>query len=252
MDPVVAWSRPGQDCQAAPVPLLAPVPADRRPARGLLLAGGLVLYGVSDGLMLRAGLGVDPWDVLHQGLSRTLGLAVGTWAVLVGVVVLALWVPLRQRPGLGTACNVAVIGPVIDLTLRWCPTPHATAWEVALLAAGICLNGVATGAYIGAGLGPGPRDGLTTGVAGRGHPIRVVRTVVEGLVLLVGWRLGGTVGIGTVAYAAAIGPITHHTIPALRLAGPRPTAGAGAGTRPPGTTPGGRPPRRRSRSGPRR
>jgi uncharacterized membrane protein YczE len=195
------------------------VPADRRPARVSLLFVGLTLYGVSDAMLVLAGLGLDPWDVLHQGLARTLGLQVGTWAILVGAMVLLAWVPLRQRPGLGTVCNVAVIGLVIDLTLAVVPAPDELGVQVAVLVGGVLLNGVATGAYIGAGLGPGPRDGLSTGIAARGHSLRVVRTVVEVSVLVAGWLLGGTVGVGTVLYALAIGPITHLTIPALRLAG---------------------------------
>jgi uncharacterized membrane protein YczE len=195
------------------------VPADRRPARVSLLFVGLTLYGVSDAMLVLAGLGLDPWDVLHQGLARTLGLQVGTWAILVGAMVLLAWVPLRQRPGLGTVCNVAVIGLVIDLTLAVVPAPDELGVQVAVLVGGVLLNGVATGAYIGAGLGPGPRDGLSTGIAARGHSLRVVRTVVEVSVLVAGWLLGGTVGVGTVLYALAIGPITHFTIPALRLAG---------------------------------
>jgi uncharacterized membrane protein YczE len=199
------------------VKLLAPVPATRRPARAGLLLGGLVLYGVSDGFLLLSGLGVDPWDVLQQGLSRTFGLHVGTWAILVGAVVLLAWIPLRQLPGVGTVCNVVVIGLVINATMAVVPTPHALGVQLVTLAAGILLNAVATGAYIGAGLGPGPRDGLSTGLAARGLSLRVVRTTIEVTVLIAGWLLGGTVGIGTLAYALSIGPLTHLTIPALRL-----------------------------------
>jgi uncharacterized membrane protein YczE len=199
------------------VKLLAPVPATRRPARAGLLLGGLVLYGVSDGFLLLSGLGVDPWDVLQQGLSRTFGLQVGTWAILVGAVVLLAWIPLRQLPGVGTVCNVVVIGLVINATMAVVPTPHALGVQLVTLAAGILLNAVATGAYIGAGLGPGPRDGLSTGLAARGLSLRVVRTTIEVTVLIAGWLLGGTVGIGTLAYALSIGPLTHLTIPALRL-----------------------------------
>jgi uncharacterized membrane protein YczE len=197
--------------------VLAPVPPDRRGVRVTLLFAGLTLYGVSDAMLVLAGLGLDPWDVLHQGLSRSVGMQVGTWAILVGAVVLLAWVPLRQRPGLGTVCNVVVIGLVINLTLVVVPAPHALPVQIAVLVAGVVLNGIATGAYIGAGLGPGPRDGLTTGIAARGHSLRLVRTAVEVGVLTAGWLLGGTVGVGTVLYALAIGPITHLTIPAMRL-----------------------------------
>ena len=194
---------------------------------------GLILFGVSSSMLLLAGLGLDPWDVLHQGLSRRIGLGVGTWAIIVGFAVLLLWIPLRQRPGIGTLSNVVVVGAVIDLLLAVVPAPHALAVRVPLLLGGVLLNGFATGAYIGAGLGPGPRDGLMTGWAARGHSIRVVRTTIEISVLAIGWALGGTVGIGTVVYALSIGPLAHKFIPLLAIpmpqaAGPGP---AGAGRR---------------------
>jgi uncharacterized membrane protein YczE len=187
---------------------------------------GLLLYGVSDGMLLLAGLGVDPWDVLHQGLSRRLGFGVGTWALIVGGGVLLLWLPLRQKPGLGTVSNALVIGPVIDLVLVTVPAPTGLAARAAVMVGAVALNGVATGAYIGAGLGPGPRDGLMTGMAARGHSIRVVRTGIELSVLAAGWLLGGTVGVGTVLYALAIGPLVHVFVPRLRIAMPvdRPAA----------------------------
>jgi uncharacterized membrane protein YczE len=196
---------------------IAPVPPDRRPRRLAQLGIGLVLYGVTAAMTVLAGLGLDPWDVLHQGLSRTIGLAIGTWAILVSVLVLLAWVPLRQRPGLGTIANAVVVGAVMDVILAVFAPPHALWLRVVLLGGGVAGNGIATGLYIGAGLGPGPRDGLSTGIAGRGHSMRIVRTCIEGTVLVGGWLLGGTVGIGTVLYACAIGPITHVTIPALRV-----------------------------------
>src|SRR4029077_11708123 len=164
------------------------------------LYGGLVLYGVSSSLLVLAGLGLDPWDVFHQGLSRTFGLAIGTWAIIVGLVVLLLWIPLRQRPGIGTVSNVVLVGLTMKVVLGHVPPPHALGVRIACLLVGILLNGVATGAYIGAGFGPGPRDGLMTGLAARGHSIRVVRTSIELTVLAIGWLLGGTVGVGTVLY----------------------------------------------------
>jgi uncharacterized membrane protein YczE len=185
----------------------------------------LILYGVSDGMILLAGLGVDPWDVLHQGLSRRLGLGVGTWAVIVGLVVLALWVPLRQRPGLGTVCNVVVVGAVIDLVLAVFAPPQQIAVRWVLMLAGVVLNGIATAAYIGAGLGPGPRDGLMTGLAARGRSVRTVRTAIELTVLAAGWLLGGTVGIGTVVYALSIGPLAHYFLPRLDINSRRPQSG---------------------------
>ena len=186
------------------------------------LYAGLVLYGVSSSLLVLANLGLDPWDVFHQGLSRTFGLAIGTWAIIVGVVVLLLWIPLRQRPGIGTVSNVVLVGLTMDVVLGHVHAPHAMAARVACLVCGVFLNGVATGAYIGAGLGPGPRDGLMTGLAARGHSIRVVRTGLEVTVLAVGWLLGGTVGVGTLVYALSIGPLAHVFIPLFSHGRPAP------------------------------
>lgn len=200
--------------------MLLPLPKDRLPLRWTMLLLGLVLYGVSAGFILQAGLGVDPWDVLHQGLARTFGGQVGTWAILASVVVLLLWLPLRARFGVGTLLNAVLVGLCINLTVSVVPQPHQLGLQVTLLVVAVALNGVATGLYIGAGFGPGPRDGLTTAIAARGHPIRVVRTVIELLVLAVGWLLGGSVGLGTVLYAATIGPITHITIPLLTVRSP--------------------------------
>jgi uncharacterized membrane protein YczE len=179
-------------------------------------------------MLLLAGLGVDPWDVLHQGLSRRFGLGVGTWVVIVGALVLLLWIPLRQRPGLGTLSNVIAVGLVMDVVLSTVPPVHGFAPRVVVMLSGVLVNGVATGAYIGAGLGPGPRDGLMTGLAARRHSIRVVRTGIELTVLLTGWLLGGAVGLGTVVYALAIGPIAHVTIPllAIRVSAIEPSFGA--------------------------
>ena len=141
-------------------------------ARLVQLYLGLLLYGFSSSLLVLAGLGLDPWDVFHQGLSRTIGLAIGTWSILVGVAVLILWIPLRQKPGMGTVSNVVLIGGTMDVVLGHVGPPHALGWRIACLVVGVFLNGVATGAYIGAGLGPGPRDGLMTGLAARGQARR--------------------------------------------------------------------------------
>lgn len=181
------------------------------------LYAGLVLYGVSASMLLLAGLGVDPWDVLHQGLSRRLGLGVGTWAIIVSVFVMLFWIPLRQRPGFGTLNNLILVGVTIDVILATVPPVHGLPARVIVMCGGVLLNGIATGAYIGAGLGPGPRDGLMIGLATRGYSIRVVRTCIELTVLLTGWLLGGTVGIGTVVYALGIGPIAHISIPRLAI-----------------------------------
>ncbi|MDG4788735.1 hypothetical protein O7626_22890 [Micromonospora sp. WMMD1102] len=166
-------------------------------------------------LMVEASLGLGPWDVFHQGLSERTGASLGTVTIAVGALVLLLWIPLRQRPGLGTVSNVVVIGLAVDLALALLPTVEALPARIAFLVAGITLNGMATGLYIGARLGPGPRDGLMTGyVARRPHrSLRLVRTVIELTVLAIGFALGGKVGIGTLAYALAIGPLVHAFIP---------------------------------------
>jgi uncharacterized membrane protein YczE len=203
----------------------------RLPTRLTLLFPGLVLYGVSSALLVLAGLGLDPWDVFHQGLARTFGGQVGTWSILVGVVVLLGWVPLRQRPGIGTVANVVVVGLTLDATLALVPAPSGLPLRVATMLAGVLLNGVATGLYIGAGLGPGPRDGLMTGLAARGHPVRVVRTAIEVTVLAAGWLLGGSVGVGTVVYAVAIGPLAHVFLPLFRLGQPTEPASRSAAAR---------------------
>ncbi len=197
--------------------ILALVPADRRSLRFVQLFAGLLLYGFSDGLLVKADLGLDPWDVLQQGLSRTVGLEIGTWSIIVGAFVLILWIPLHQRPGVGTVSNIVIIGLAINVTVSDLPAPNTLALRYLVLAIAVALNGLATGLYIGAELGPGPRDGLTLGIAARGVSLRLVRTTIELAVLTSGWLLGGTVGIGTLAYALLIGPITHVTIPAFGL-----------------------------------
>ena len=192
-------------------------PRRRAAARLTQLTLGLALYGVSEAMMIAPSVGVDPWDVFHTGLARITGISVGTILIIVGALVLLLWIPLRQRPGLGTVANVVIIGGVTDIVLPLTPTPHGLWLRWALFLGGVVVNAIATGIYIGAGLGPGPRDGLTTAIADRGHSIRVVRTGVEVAALVIGWLLGGNVGVGTVVYAVGIGPLVHVTIPALRL-----------------------------------
>ena len=186
------------------------------PRRLTQLYLGLVLYGVSLAFMVRADLGLDPWDVFHQGVAERMGVSFGTVVIGTGAAVLLLWWPLRQRPGIGTVSNVVVLGLVVDVVLGVLDTPASLGSRVGLLLSGIALNALATATYIGAGLGPGPRDGLMTGlVRHTGGSVRVVRTGIEVLVLIVGWLLGGTVGIGTVLYAAAIGPLVHPLLPLL-------------------------------------
>jgi uncharacterized membrane protein YczE len=193
-----------------------------RPVRRLIqLYAGLVLYGVSMGLQLRAGLGLDPWDVFHQGVADRTGLSFGTVVMITGVVVLLGWIPLRQRPGIGTVSNVLVIGIAVDVMLAVLPTAGSTPVAWAMLLSAVVLNGVASGAYIGAGLGPGPRDGLMTGLVRRtGGSIRVIRTGIEVTVVAVGFGLGGTVGPGTLIYAFGIGPLIHVFLPRFTIARP--------------------------------
>ena len=200
---------------------LRPIPMTTRPLRRLpQLTGGLVLYGASMGLMIRGGLGLDPWDVLHQALSGLTGLTFGTITAITGALVLLCWIPLRQRPGLGTIANIVVIAVAVDGTLALLDPAQAMAWRIALMVGGVVLNGLATAAYIGVRLGPGPRDGLMTGLVARtGISVRVIRTGIELTVLTTGWLLGGTVGVGTVVYALAIGPLTQAFLPLVRWRG---------------------------------
>src|ERR671938_1249140 len=181
--------------------------------RLLRLYVGLVGFGVSLAFMVRADLGLGPWDVLHQGVARHLGVQIGWVTIAVSALVLLAWIPLRQRPGLGTVSNAVLVGLVVNAALGVLPAVTALPTRAILLAVGILLNALSTGLYIGAGLGPGPRDGLMTGLAARGHSLRAARTAVELTALLLGAALGGTVGIGTVAYAVTIGPLVHYALP---------------------------------------
>ncbi|MFJ4230152.1 YitT family protein [Cellulosimicrobium cellulans] len=183
---------------------------------------GLALFGASIALLVRASLGLFPWDVLHQGVARASGLPLGVVVILASVVVLALWIPLRQRPGLGTVANVVLVGLFVDLTLMVLPTVEPLPWRVVLLVAGVVVNAAATGLYIGAGYGPGPRDGLMTGLAARGWSLRWSRLAIELAVLGVGLALGGTVGVGTVVYALAVGPLVQPFLALFTVPAPRP------------------------------
>jgi len=192
--------------------------AGQLPRRLVQLLAGLVLFGVSMAMMIRAQLGLDPWDVFAYGVAVHLPLSFGTVTIIVGAAVLLLWIPLRQMPGLGTVANVFVIGLATDAALWLLASPPAMWQRVALLASGILLNGLAGAMYIGSQLGPGPRDGLMTGLVRRtGLSVGLVRTVLEVTVLGVGWLMGGVVGVGTVAYAIAIGPIVHVLLPRLTI-----------------------------------
>jgi uncharacterized membrane protein YczE len=212
--------------------------AGQPPARLTLRVGqlyaGLALYGLSMALMVRSGLGVMPWDVLHQGLARQLGWSMGTVTIVVGAIVLLAWIPLRQRPGLGTVSNVVVVGLALDAALAVVPPPAGLPLRVCFAVAGVLLNGVATAAYIGVHFGPGPRDGLMTGFTRRtGGSVRLIRSGIEVVVVGAGWLLGGTVGAVTVVYALGIGPLVHLLLP--RFSVPLPAAPAAARTAPGGS-----------------
>jgi uncharacterized membrane protein YczE len=182
------------------------------------LYAGLVVYGLSMALLVRSELGVMPWDVLHQGISRVVGWSMGTVTIVVGVVVLLLWVPLRERPGLGTVSNAIVVGLAVDVWLGLLQAPDPLLGKVAFAVAGVVLNAVATAAYIGVHMGAGPRDGLMTGLVRRtGWSVRVVRTSIEVLVVASGWLLGGTLGVVTVLYALGIGPLVQVFLPRLAV-----------------------------------
>ena len=187
-------------------------------SRRLLQLGiGLVLFGVGIGLMLDSGLGVPPWDVLHQGLAVRFGLTVGIWSIIVSALVLLFWIPLHERIGIGTVANVVIIGLMIDAAAAVIPTPGNDLIAWVMLLGGVLLIGLASGLYIGANFGPGPRDGLMTGIAKRGHSIRLTRTLIEVAVLAIGWALGGTFGWGTVIFAVLIGPLVHFFLPRLTV-----------------------------------
>jgi uncharacterized membrane protein YczE len=206
------------------------------------LYAGLVLYGASMAFIVRGRLGVMPWDVLHQGLTRWLPLSLGQMTIVVAVVVLLAWIPLRQRPGLGTVSNVVVIGVAVDGALAVLPAPASLAARAVFVVVGVALNAVATAAYIGARMGPGPRDGLMTGIVARtGWPVHRVRTAIEVSVVAAGWLLGGNFGVGTVLYALAIGPLVQPLLPLLEAPVPPPTPATPTMTPPPGGRPGSAP-----------
>lgn len=190
--------------------------AGRLPRRLTQLMVGLTLFGLSMAMLIRAGLGMLPWDVLHYGVALHVPLSFGTIVVLVSFAVLLLWIPLREMPGLGTIANALWIGVAADVSLALLPSPTALGWQVAMMLGAIVLNGLSTALYIGAQLGPGTRDGLMTGLARRlPVSLRLIRTGIEVVVVLVGWLLGGVVGVGTVLFALAIGPLTQFFLPRL-------------------------------------
>jgi uncharacterized membrane protein YczE len=184
------------------------------PRRLTQLYVGLVAYAVSMALVIQSDLGNMPWDVFNQGLARRVGLTIGFWVIAFGLLILLAWIPLRQRPGLGTVSNIVVIGFLIDIALRLLPEQHVLAGRIGYLLVGIGLNGLATALYVGARMGPGPRDGLMTGLVRRtGRSVRLVRTSIEVVVVVGGILLGGTFGVGTLLYAATIGPLVQVFLP---------------------------------------
>jgi uncharacterized membrane protein YczE len=202
------------------------VPTDRPVGRIARCTFGLVLFGVGISLLIASNLGAAPWDVFHTGVSELTGISTGNVIIIVGILLLLLWIPLREQPGLGTILNAIVIGIVVDLTLPWIDDAFDLVWRIAMMLLGVVSVAVGSGFYIGAGLGPGPRDGLMTGLSrrtlrSRGISIRVARTFVEITVLVIGIVLGGTVGVGTAVFAIGIGPLVQIFLP--RLTVPTPT-----------------------------
>lgn len=195
--------------------------------RVIQLLLGLVLYGAGCALTVQAGLGVDPWTVFAQGLSIRTGIGIGWVTNILGFLVLLLWIPLHQKPGVGTIANILLVGTSMQAVIWLVPPISGLVAQVGALLGGILLVAVASGLYIGARFGPGPRDGLMTGLNARlGWPIWVCRALVEVTVLVIGWVLGGTVGIGTVLFAALIGPLVHIALPLLDTARPPRVAAA--------------------------
>lgn len=190
-----------------------PVRGLRLRRRVVQLVIGLVLFGLGIGLMLQSGLGVPPWDVLHQGLAEQFGLTVGAWSIIVSFLVLLAWLPFSERYGLGTLLNALIIGVIIDLAVYIFPEPESVWLDAVMLCAGILTIAVASGMYIGANLGPGPRDGLMTAISRRGYSVRRTRWAIEIVVLIVGVVLGGTFGVGTIAFALFIGPLVQFFLP---------------------------------------
>jgi uncharacterized membrane protein YczE len=191
--------------------------SDRPVARSARLLAGLVLFGLALALLVHAHLGLDPWTVFSAGLAQHLGLSLGEVTVATSFALMLLWIPLRQRPGLGTVANALVVGPVLDLGVALLPSPHALVLRAAFLVLGLLLVALGTGLYVGAGWGPGPRDGIMTGLVRLGVPLYLARTLIEGTVLVIGWLLGGAVGVTTVVYALTVGPLVGRALPRLAL-----------------------------------
>ena len=199
--------------------MFLPLPTDRLTQRILRCVAGLALFGFGISCFLAAGLGLAPWDIFHQGLERKTGISIGIIIEITGVFLLLLWIPLRERMGLGTLLNAVEIGLVVLLVADHLPEPDHMVWRIALMLLGLVSVGIGSGLYIGAGLGSGPRDGLMLGLSKRGISVRIARTAIEMTVLVLGLFLGGTIGVGTVAFTFGIGPLVQFFLPRLRLSG---------------------------------
>ena len=199
--------------------MFLPLPNDRLVQRIVRCVVGLALFGFGISCFIAADLGLAPWDIFHQGLERKTGISIGIIIVITGVLILLLWIPLRERMGLGTLLNAIEIGLVVLLVADHLPEPDHLVWQVALMLLGLVAVGLGSGMYIGAGLGSGPRDGLMLGLSKRGISVRIARTAIEMTVLVLGLLLGGTVGVGTVAFTFGIGPLVQFFLPRLRLRG---------------------------------
>ena len=191
--------------------------SDRPLTRSVRLLSGLVLFGLALALLVHANLGLDPWTVFSAGVARHVGLTLGEVTVVISVLLLVLWIPLRQRPGIGTVANSLVVGPVLDLGVALLPSPSHLVVRILFLALGVILVALGTGLYVGVGWGPGARDGLMTGLVELGTPLYLARMLIEGTVLVAGWLLGGAVGVTTVVFALAVGPLVGRALPRLTL-----------------------------------
>lgn len=203
---------PVSDSSAIP-----PMATDRLVERISRCVVGLALFGIGISLIIDARIGVPPWDVFHQGVAERIDRSIGTVIIATGAALMLLWIPLRQKPGIGTVLNAIEIGLVANVAIALLPQPESVFVQVPMMLSGVVVVAIGSGLYIGSGLGPGPRDGLMTGLARRGVPLRVARTGIEITVLIVGWFLGGQVGVGTVAFAVLIGPLVQLVLPRLSM-----------------------------------
>lgn len=192
-------------------------PADRAVERLIRCVIGLVIFGVGVAMLIDADLGPAPWDVFHTGVSELTGASVGVVMILTGVALLALWIPLRERIGIGTVLNAVLIGATVDVVLPLIPDDLPLVARGALVVGGVVVVAIGSGLYIGAGVGPGPRDGLMTGLGKRGIPLGVARTGIELTVMVIGVALGGTIGVGTAVFAFGIGPAVQVAMPRLSM-----------------------------------